>query len=149
MLGYWNDPVATEAAFLSRDGRRFLRTGDIGRRDADGYFYLTDRLKRMISVSGFKVWPTEVEAILQAHPAIAEICVVSRPDARTGEAVTALVVPRGAATQAEIVAWARANMSAYKCPTRVRLVPALPRSPSGKVQWREAQAALDEEESPA
>ena len=149
MLGYWNDPAATEAAFLARDGLRFLRTGDIGRRDAEGYFYLTDRLKRMISVSGFKVWPSEVEAILQAHPAIAEICVVSRPDPRTGEAVTALVVPRGEATEAEIAAWARANMSAYKCPTRVRFVPALPRSSSGKVLWREAQVALDLEEIPA
>ena len=146
MLGYWNDPEATEAAFLQRDGRRFLRTGDVGRRDAAGYFYLTDRLKRMISVSGFKVWPSEVEAILQAHPAIAEVCVVSRPDPRTGEAVTALVVPRGAASEAAIVAWAREAMSAYKCPTRVRFVPALPRSPSGKVAWRAAQAALDAEE---
>ena len=148
MLGYWNDPAATEAAFLNLDGKRFLRTGDIGHYDAQGYFYLTDRLKRMISVSGFKVWPTEVETILQAHPAIAEVCIVARPDARTGEAVVAVVVPRGEVTGvevtgAEIIAWARANMSAYKCPTEVRLAEALPRSPSGKVVWREVQAELD------
>lgn len=145
MLGYWNDPAATEAAFLERDGKRFLRTGDIGRRDAAGYFFMTDRLKRMISVSGYKVWPGEVEAILQGHPDVAEICIVSRPDGRTGEAVTALVVPRGAASPEGIIAWARASMSAYKCPTEVRLVEALPRGPSGKVLWREAQAALDRE----
>lgn len=143
MTGYWNNPDATRAAFVDIDGTRFLRTGDIGYYDAHGYFYLTDRLKRMISVSGFKVWPTEVEAILHANPAIGEVCIVSRPDPRQGEAVVAVVVARQPVTAQALIAWCRENMSAYKCPTEIRFVDALPRSSSGKVQWRQVQADLN------
>lgn len=138
-LGYWNDPAATEAAFTERDGRRFLRTGDIGRHDADGFFYMVDRVKRMVNAGGFKVWPAEVEALLHGHPAVAEACVVGRPDRRRGETVRAYVVARGPLDPAEVMAWCRARMASYKVPREVVVVPALPRSPSGKVQWRALQ----------
>ena len=141
MLGYWNQPEATAQAFVEIDGRRHLRTGDLGRVDEDGYFFMTDRLKRMISVSGYKVWPAEVEAMLHRHPAVREACVIGTPDARSGEAVKALVVPApGAAVDAEaLIAWCRASMAVYKAPKVVQLVAELPKSNTGKVLWRELQ----------
>ncbi|MFX7768453.1 long-chain fatty acid--CoA ligase, partial [Acinetobacter baumannii] len=75
--GYWGRPDATEAAFIEFEGKRFFRTGDIGRVDADGYFFMTDRLKRMINASGFKVWPSEVENLMHAHPGVAEACIIA------------------------------------------------------------------------
>ncbi|MDP1165934.1 AMP-binding enzyme, partial [Klebsiella pneumoniae] len=72
----------------------FFRTGDIGRVDADGYFFMTDRLKRMINASGFKVWPSEVENLMHAHPGVAEACIIAAPDAYRGETVKAVVVRR-------------------------------------------------------
>ncbi|MFC2967288.1 long-chain-fatty-acid--CoA ligase [Acidimangrovimonas pyrenivorans] len=138
-LGYWNNPEATAAAFLQIEGKPFLRTGDIGRYDEEGYFYITDRLKRMINASGFKVWPTEVEAMLHEHPQVAEVCITARPDPRRGETVMAWVVPRGDLDEADLVAWCRQKMAAYKVPHVVRFLDALPRSPSGKVEWRKLQ----------
>ena len=87
-------PRSTADAFVEIEGRRYLRTGDLGRVDEDGYFFMTDRLKRMINVSGYKVWPAEVESALHGHPAVQEACVIATPDARSGEAVKALVVPK-------------------------------------------------------
>jgi fatty-acyl-CoA synthase len=141
MLGYWNQPEATAQAFIELDGRRFLRTGDLGRVDADGYFFMTDRLKRMISVSGYKVWPAEVEAKLHTHPAVHEACVIASPDARSGEAVKALVVLKpGATLDAQaLIAWCREAMAVYKAPRHVDFVAALPKSNTGKVLWRELQ----------
>jgi fatty-acyl-CoA synthase len=94
--GYWNNPEATRAAFVDIGGKRFFRTGDLGRMDEDGYFFITDRLKRMINASGFKVWPAEVEALMFRHPAIQEACVISAKDAYRGETVKAVVVLRQA-----------------------------------------------------
>ncbi len=93
--GYWNDPDKTAAAFIQHDGKTFFRTGDLGRIDEDGYFFMVDRLKRMINASGFKVWPAEVEAMLYRHPAVQEACVIGTWDAYRGETVKALIVPRG------------------------------------------------------
>jgi len=140
-LGYWNQPEATAQAFVEIEGRRYLRTGDLGRVDEDGYFYMTDRLKRMISVSGYKVWPAEVEARLHSHPAVHEACVIATPDARSGEAVKALVVPkREAPLDADaLIAWCRASMAVYKAPKVVEFVAELPKSNTGKVLWRELQ----------
>lgn len=138
-LGYWNAPEATEAAFVMRDGKRFLRTGDVGQYDADGYFYIVDRVKRMINASGFKVWPTEVEALMYDHPQVADVCIVGCPDPRRGETVLAWVVARGALTEAALIAWCRDQMAAYKVPRRVVFVEDLPRSASGKVQWLDLQ----------
>jgi fatty-acyl-CoA synthase len=95
--GYWKQPQATEAAFLEHDGKRFFRTGDLGYYDEEGYFFITDRLKRMINASGFKVWPAEVEAMLYAHPDIQEACVIGTRDAHRGETVKAVVVLKEAA----------------------------------------------------
>ncbi len=143
MLGYWNDAAATAAAFIELDGRRFLRTGDLAMVDADGYFFMVDRLKRMINASGYKVWPAEVEALLYHHPAILEACVIAAHDAKRGETVKALVVlkesHRGGVTEQQVIEWAHANMAAYKSPRIVEFVPSLPKSGSGKVQWRELQ----------
>jgi fatty-acyl-CoA synthase len=150
MQGYWRNPKATRAAFVDIDGRRFLRTGDLGYVDEDGYFFLADRLKRMINVSGYKVWPAEVEALLYQHPAIEEVCVIGASDPRSGETVKALVVlkrsEQGSVSDQAIIAWSRSQMANYKCPRIVEFVDSLPKSGTGKVMWRELQeqqAALD------
>jgi fatty-acyl-CoA synthase len=142
--GYWKRPEATAAAFIDFEGKRFFRTGDLGHMDADGYFFLTDRLKRMINASGFKVWPAEVEALMFRHPAIQEACIISTQDSYRGESVKAVVVLRpshqGTSAQ-DIIAWCRDNMAVYKVPRVVQFVPALPKSGSGKVMWRALQEA--------
>jgi fatty-acyl-CoA synthase len=144
-LGYWNRPQDTEAAFVTRDGNRFFRSGDLGYYDEEGYFFLVDRLKRMINASGFKVWPSEVEAMIHAHPLVREACIISVPDPRRGETVKAVIVPaEGAALDPEsLIAWCRERMAAYKVPRIVEFAEALPRSGSGKVLWR----ALQEQEN--
>lgn len=143
--GYWNDPAKTAEAFIEHDGKRFFRTGDLGRIDEDGYFFMVDRLKRMINASGFKVWPAEVEAMLYRHPLVQEACVIGTFDAYRGETVKALIVSRGdrrdTAAGDEIVAWAREHMAAYKVPRIIEFVDALPKSGTGKVMWRALQEA--------
>jgi fatty-acyl-CoA synthase len=143
--GYWRNPQATEAAFVRIDGKKFFRTGDLGYVDEDGYFFLVDRLKRMINCSGFKVWPAEVEAQMYQHPAIQEACVIAAKDAHRGETVKAVVVLRapykGKVTEEEIIEWTRQNMAAYKHPRVIEFVDALPKSATGKVQWRLLQEA--------
>jgi fatty-acyl-CoA synthase len=142
-LGYWNKPEASAEAFLEIDGKRFLRTGDLGFVDADGYFFLVDRLKRMINASGFKVWPTEVESLMYQHPAVLEACVIGTKDPHRGETVKAVVVLRpewrGRIDGQAIIDWCRQNMAVYKAPRIVAFVDALPKSGSGKIQWRELQ----------
>lgn len=146
MLGYWNQPAADAEAFVQLDGRRFLRTGDLGYRDADGYYFAVDRLKRMINVSGYKVWPAECEAKLYEHPAIRECCVVAAPDSYRGETVFAFVVLkpefRDRVTGEDIASWARGVMAAYKIPRRFAFVDSLPRSGSNKIDWRRLQEDL-------
>jgi fatty-acyl-CoA synthase len=138
--GYWKRPEATEAAFVMFEGQRYFRSGDLGRVDEDGYFFITDRLKRMINASGFKVWPAEVEALMFRHPAIAEACVIGTTDAYRGESVKAVVVlraeSRGQVSEQAIVDWCHENMAVYKAPRVVQFVEALPKSGSGKVMWR-------------
>lgn len=142
--GYWKRPEATAAAFIEFEGQRFFRSGDMGRVDDEGYFFITDRLKRMINASGFKVWPAEVELLMFRHPAIQEACVISTKDAYRGESVKAVVVLRATHKQTsgeDIIAWCRENMAAYKVPRQVAFVDALPKSGSGKVMWRLLQEA--------
>jgi fatty-acyl-CoA synthase len=143
--GYWKRPDATQAVFIELEGKRFFRTGDLGRMDEDGYFFITDRLKRMINASGFKVWPAEVEALMFRHPAIAEACVIAARDAYRGETVKAVVVLRpgheGKVTEQDIIDWCRENMAVYKAPKIVQFAPSLPKSGSGKVMWRTLQEA--------
>jgi fatty-acyl-CoA synthase len=141
--GYWNDPQKTKEAFLEHDGERFFRSGDLGYYDEDGYFFITDRLKRMINASGFKVWPAEVEAMLYAHPDIQEACIVAARDAYRGETVKAYIVLNPAARDKvsadDIVAWARERMSAFKVPRVVEFVTELPKTATGKIFWRKLQ----------
>jgi fatty-acyl-CoA synthase len=143
MKGYWGRPDADEEAFFERDGKRFLRTGDIGMYDEEGYFFIVDRLKRMINVSGYKVWPTEIENSLYAHPAVKEACVIGVPDERSGEAVKAVIVLRegeqGNVSAEDVIGWARERMAAYKYPRHVEFVDALPKSGTGKILWRVLQ----------
>jgi fatty-acyl-CoA synthase len=147
--GYWKRPDATAAAFIDFNGQTYFRSGDLGKVDEDGYFFITDRLKRMINASGFKVWPAEVEALMFRHPAIAEACVISTKDAYRGESVKAVVVlretARGQTSEQDIVDWCRENMAVYKAPRVVQFVDVLPKSGSGKVMWR----LLQEKETPA
>ena len=141
--GYWKRPEATAAAFIEIDGKRFFRSGDLGRVDEEGYFFITDRLKRMINASGFKVWPAEVEALMFRHPAIQEACIISTKDAYRGETVKAVVVLRqshkGQVSENNIIDWCKENMAAYKYPRVVQFVDALPKSGSGKVMCRTLQ----------
>jgi len=138
--GYWGHADATQASFMQIDGRPFFRTGDLGQMDDEGYFFITDRLKRMINASGFKVWPSEVELLLFRCPAVQEACVIATRDAYRGESVKAVVVlraeARGVTTPEHIIAWAREHMAAYKVPRQVEFADALPKSGSGKVMWR-------------
>jgi len=145
MQGYWNNPDASAEAFVQIDGKRFLRTGDLGRVDDDGYFFMVDRLKRMINACGYKVWPAEVEALMYRHPAIREVCVVASRDERRGETVKAVVALKdgfaGSVSAQDIVDWAHANMAAYKSPRIVEFCAALPKSATGKILWRTLQEA--------
>ena len=143
--GYWRRPDATEQAFMQLDGERYFRSGDLGHVDEQGYFFITDRLKRMINASGFKVWPAEVEALMFRHPAIQEACIIASKDAYRGETVKAVVVlresHRSQVSEEDILAWCRDNMAVYKAPRLVSFVDALPKSGSGKVMWRSLQEA--------
>ena len=143
LRGYWRRPEETEEVFFTRDGKRFLRTGDLGQYDDEGYYFMVDRLKRMINASGFKVWPAEVESILYNHPAIQEACVIGMVDPRRGETVKAFVVvrqeQRGMVSEEEIIEWSKGQMAAYKYPRMVQFVDALPRSGTGKILWRQLQ----------
>lgn len=141
--GYWNNERAYRESWCEIGGKPFFRTGDLGRMDEDGYFFISDRLKRMINAAGFKVWPAEVEAAMYHHPAIQECCIIAAPDERRGETVKAIVVlkpdARGKVSGEEILAWAHARMAAYKAPRLIEFSDALPRSASGKIQWRSLQ----------
>jgi fatty-acyl-CoA synthase len=146
MQGYWQRDDANKEAFIAFDGRLFFRTGDLGYYDEDGFFYIADRLKRMINAAGYKVWPAELEGTLYKHPDIKEVAIISAPDERRGETVKAVVVPtdkaKGKVTADDIVSWSREHMAAYKVPRMIQFVDALPRSGTGKIQWR----ALQEQE---
>jgi len=145
--GYWNKPDANAACFVQIEGKRFFRTGDLARVDDDGYFFMVDRIKRMINASGFKVWPAEVEAQLYAHPAVKEAAVISQRDPRRGETVKAFVVLEESSydliSAEELLYWARTQMAAYKVPRSVEFVRELPKSGAGKILWRVLQEEED------
>ncbi|WP_416051861.1 long-chain fatty acid--CoA ligase [Cupriavidus basilensis] len=147
MRGYWRNPEANAESFIEIDGKRFLRTGDLGFIDDDGYFFMRDRLKRMINASGFKVWPAEVENLLYGHPAIHEVCVIAVQDERRGETVKAVIAlkpdmqGREEASAEQITQWCRERLAAYKVPRLIGFVDALPKSATGKILWRTLQEA--------
>ncbi|HDR8999942.1 TPA: AMP-binding protein [Burkholderia vietnamiensis] len=140
MGGYWQKPEANAAAF-TEDG--YFRTGDIGVFDAAGFLKIVDRKKDMIIVSGFNVYPNEVEAVVTALPGVAECACIGVPDERTGEAPKLFVVlaPDATIGEAEIVAHCRANLAGYKVPKQIRVVERLPKSTVGKILRRELSHA--------
>jgi long-chain acyl-CoA synthetase len=135
MLGYWNNPEAT-AATVTPDG--WLKTGDAGYLDDEGYVYLHDRLKDMIVSGGENVSPAEVENVLMTHPDVGDVAVIGVPDERWGEAVKAVVVPAvgTSPSEAELIAYARQRLGGFKLPKSVDFALALPRTPSGKLLKR-------------
>lgn len=142
LTGYWKNPKAYEESWCEVGGRRFFRTGDLGRIDEDGYFYISDRLKRMINAAGMKVWPAEVEAAMYRHPAIKECCIIASPDERKGESVKLVVVLKeeySGTTGDDILSWAKTQMATYKAPRKIEFTDALPRTGSGKLMWRTLQ----------
>jgi long-chain acyl-CoA synthetase len=136
MKGYWNLPDATKAT-ITADG--WLNTGDVGKVDEDGYFYIVDRTKDMIIRGGYNVYPREIEAVLYEHPDVAEAAVIGIPHDSLGEEVGAAVaLKKGAAvTSDELRDYVKARVAAYKYPRLVWLVDALPKGPTGKVQKRD------------
>lgn len=141
--GYYNREDENKVSHIEIDGKQFFRTGDIVKMDEEGYFFIVDRLKRMINASGFKVWPTEVEAILYKHPAVEQACVVSAPDKKRGETVKAFIILKtdfiGKIKEDEIIEWSKSQMAAYKYPRIIEFVESFPTTSSGKILWRELQ----------
>jgi acyl-CoA synthetase (AMP-forming)/AMP-acid ligase II len=135
MAGYWNNPQLTAATI--KDG--FVWTGDMARRDAEGFVHLVDRRNDMIITGGFNVFPREVEEVLYAHPAVREAAVAGVPDERWGEAVTAFVAlhPGASATEAELIAACAARLAHYKRPKAVHFLDALPKTSAAKISRRE------------
>jgi long-chain acyl-CoA synthetase len=142
MLGYWNAPAETAIALRdhAEDGvtRRWLHTGDLGYMDDDGYVFIVDRKKDLIKTSGYQVWPREIEEVIAAHPAVAEVGVAGVADEKQGEAVKAWVVLRAgqAASESDLRAFCREKLAAYKVPTRVEFRKELPKTMVGKVLRR-------------
>jgi acyl-CoA synthetase (AMP-forming)/AMP-acid ligase II len=136
MGGYWGKPDATAAA-ITPDG--WLRSGDGGHMDGDGYIYITDRIKDLIISGGENIYPAEIERVLAEHAAIQDVAVIGVPDERWGEVPKAVVVIRPGATldPQEVVAWCRERIAAFKCPKSIDVVDALPRNPTGKILKKE------------
>ena len=141
MLGYWHQPAETERTLV---GDGWLRTGDAGYLDADGFLYLHDRIKDMIVSGGENIYPAEVENALMSHPAVVDAAVIGVPDERWGETVKAIVVRRADAepTATELMQYCRTRLAGFKCPTSIDFVAALPRNPSGKILKRESARAV-------
>jgi long-chain acyl-CoA synthetase len=138
MAGYWNRPDET-AEVMTVDG--FLRTGDIARVDERGYVYIVDRKKDMINVSGFNVYPNEIEDVAMGHPGVLEAAAVGVPDARTGEAVKLVVVRKDVGlTEADLVAYCRQHLTGYKRPRQIEFRDSLPHTNVGKILRRELRA---------
>lgn len=138
MREYWNRPDATAETLAGG----WLHTGDVGYRDADGFYFVHDRIKDMIVTGGENVYPAEVESAIMGCPGVADVAVIGVPDEKWGEAVKALVVPAAgeAPDPGAIIAWARDRIAHFKAPKSVDFIPVLPRNPSGKVLRRELRA---------
>ncbi|HET6750872.1 MAG TPA: long-chain fatty acid--CoA ligase [Actinomycetes bacterium] len=143
MAGYWNDPEETAATVRSHDGDRWLHTADLGYLDEDGYLFIVDRLKDLIKTGGLQVWPREVEEVVAAHPAVAEVGVAGIPHQVRGEVAKAWVVlrPGQQASAEEIRDFCRDRLAPYKVPAEVEFRDALPMTMTGKVLRRALTAA--------
>jgi long-chain acyl-CoA synthetase len=144
MLGYYNQPEATAEAMRSG----WYHTGDIGKVDEDGYFYIVDRKKDMIIVGGLNVYPREVEEVLHTHPAVAEAAVVGEYDELRGEEPVAYVVlkPGAEATEREIIRYCRERLANFKVPRRVIFRESLPKSATGKILKRLLRKEVEQEQ---
>ena len=139
MRGYWNRPEET-AKVISKDG--WFRTGDIGRMDEKGYVYIEDRKKDMILVSGFNVYPNEIESVVVSHDGVLEAAAIGIPDARSGEAVKLFVVKRDPElTEERILEYCRSNLAGYKIPKHIEFRNELPKTNVGKILRRELRDA--------
>jgi long-chain acyl-CoA synthetase len=150
MAGYWDDPEETAATLRTQDGDRWLHTGDLGYLDGDGYLFIADRIKDLIKTSGYQVWPREIEEVLAAHPAVAEVGVAGVPDQVKGEVAKAWVVLRAGerATAEELRAFCRQRLAPYKVPARVEFRDELPKTMVGKVLRRALTAEPAAEGAP-
>ncbi len=141
---YWNKPEETEKAFITLEGKKWLRTGDLAYMDEEGYFHMVDRLKRMINRAGFKVWPAAIEGEFYRHPAIKEACIIGTPDPRVGEEVKVCIVLKpdyvGKISAEEIKKWGKERFASHEYPRVVAFVEKLPKSASGKILWRVLQS---------
>ncbi|HJU00236.1 MAG TPA: long-chain fatty acid--CoA ligase [Actinomycetes bacterium] len=135
---YWDDPEETASTVREHDGQRWLHTGDLGYLDADGYLFIVDRMKDLIKTHGYQVWPREIEEVLAAHPAVAEVGVAGVPDQAKGEVAKAWVVLAAGrqATEEELRAFARERLAPYKVPAAVEFRDELPKTMVGKVLRR-------------
>jgi long-chain acyl-CoA synthetase len=139
MTGYQNQPQKTrEAEWYDAQGNRFIRTGDVGRFDAEGFLTLMDRRKDMVISGGFNIYPSDLEAVLRQHPAVADVAVVGVPSEAWGETAVAFVVPAaGALPEEELRAWTNERLGKTQRLTGLRYLPELPRSDIGKVLKRQ------------
>lgn len=141
--GYYNRREDTEESFIHIDNKPFFKTGDIVKVDEEGYYFLVDRVKRMINAAGFKVWPTEVESVLFGHPAVEQACVVRAYDELRGETVKALIILKDSykdkVSEEDIIEWSKTKLAAYKYPRIVEFMESFPMTSSGKVLWRKLQ----------
>jgi long-chain acyl-CoA synthetase len=140
MRGYWNNPDETAKAL--KNG--WLLTGDVGYRDADGYYFITDRKKDMLLVNGINVYPREIEEVMYTFPGVKEAAVISQPDARKGEQPVGYVAMNEGATlnEKELIAYLRARLADYKVPRHIHVLPALPRNATGKILKTSLRAQL-------
>jgi long-chain acyl-CoA synthetase len=150
MKGYWRKPEATAEAI--KDG--WFYTGDIGKKDEDGFLYIVDRKKEMIIRGGFNVYPREIEEVIYQHPAVAEAAVIGLPDEKMGEEVHAVVAPKPGSEidPAELIAFVKERVAAYKYPRTIKVIKELPKGPTGKIMKREIKADLEagvKQEQPA
>jgi fatty-acyl-CoA synthase len=139
MAGYWNLPDATEKT-MAEGG--WIKTGDAGYLDEDGYLYIHDRVKDMIISGGENVYPAEVESAIYGHPDVLEVAVIGVPDPKWGEAVKAVCVPKPGATidPDSIINWSRERIAGFKVPKSIDVIPALPRNASGKILRKDLRA---------
>jgi acyl-CoA synthetase (AMP-forming)/AMP-acid ligase II len=147
MPGYWRrEDANAEAQYIDANGRQWLRSGDIGYVDAEGFLYIVDRKKDMILSGGQNIYPQDIEAVLVQHPAVSDVAVIGVPSARWGESPLALVVPAQGATVAEneLLAWANARLGRQQRLAELKFIDALPRNPNGKILKRELRLQFAE-----
>ena len=144
MRGYWNRPEADAECFIERDGKRYLRTGDVARIDTEGFLEIVDRIKDMIAVGGFKVFPSVVEDVILEHPAVKEALVIGVPEEYRGEVPRAYVALQDGATATaeELAAWLNARIGKHERVDMVVIRESLPKTMIGKLDRKTLRAEV-------